>query len=107
MPRDTRTSPEYSRPFPRKLVAYLDILGWTELTLSGNDARVFTTLAFAKGRITFADGQLAPEDNVKKSMFSDSISYSSAPSPEAAGRLVFQVMATCISLLDYGHYIRG
>lgn len=107
MPRDTRTNPEYSRPFPRKLVAYLDILGWTELTLSGNDARIFTTLSFAKGEIKFADGQLAPGDNLRKSMFSDSIAYSRAPSPEAAGRLVFQVMATCMSLLDYGHYIRG
>jgi hypothetical protein len=107
MPRDTRTKPEYARPFPRRLVAYLDILGWTELTLSGNDARIFTSLAFAEGKLDFADGQLAAEDNIRKSMFSDSIAYSSGPSTEAAGRLVFQVMSSCISLLDYGHYIRG
>jgi hypothetical protein len=90
----------FSKPFPQRLIAYIDVLGWTELIRSGADVRIFGGLSFLKM------GQVSGTP-VTISNFSDTIVCSCAPTVNEAPWLIRQVQLLCMGLLRFDLYTRG
>jgi hypothetical protein len=106
-------------PFEHRVVAYVDVLGWTELVrlkrVEAIARRIFRastylTLAHAhqaERKKDFARARNPFGHTIRTSVFSDTIIYSCEANPDEAAWLAQQVQALCGVLLLNGHYTRG
>src|SRR3954468_9773101 len=87
------------RPFPRRLVAYLDILGWSGRTRAEANYDLFSAVGVARlfGDIRIMDKM--PGYSIKSSLFSDSIVFSCEPTPDETAQLVSRVQQLYLALL--------
>lgn len=106
--------------FETRLIAYVDLLGWTELIRSPRDSEDVMRKIFAgtsnleaaiwsegQRREEFAENELPFGKSIAISYFSDTIVYSCLPDPGEASWVAFQVQRLCGNLLARGHYTRG
>lgn len=106
-------------PLERRLVAYIDILGWGDTTSAiASDEQVRSVFS----ALTFPSVVAVTEENRKRTFdrlgdasgrtirhvhFSDSIVYSCAAEPQEVPWLIFTVGMLCTGLLASGYYTRG
>jgi hypothetical protein len=101
--------------FKRRLIAYIDILGWSELTNRGEDKRIRETFASIerinaeeKRQLRHVVGRFGPVGSTgEQSSFSDSIAYSCLEDDWEVGWMVRRVQWLCSELLIAGHCTRG
>ena|ERR1700722_14616274 len=105
--------------FERRLLAFVDILGWSEILSKRRDTEIARSIMSgavylrtasegeAERQRQFRELGLPFGHTIRTSMFSDTIIYSSAPDRDEAGWLVGEVQRVCDLLLSMGHYTRG
>ena len=105
--------------FHTRLLAYVDILGWTALINSRRHTevaeRIFSAMvhlrrareAEVERKRNFAAFGIPFGQSVRMAYFSDTFVYSCAPTPDEAAFLVSEVQSVCARLLRRGHYARG
>jgi hypothetical protein len=116
------TTPSSPLPlvFETRLIAYVDVLGWTELIRSPRDSEDVMRKIFAgtshleaaiwsegERRGDFAQAAIPFGKSIVVSYFSDTIIYSCLPEPDEASWVAVQVQRLCGNLLTRGHYTRG
>jgi len=105
--------------FERRLLAYVDVLGWSELVRSPRGDEVVRKIFAATSRLEsaleaeadrkteFAELAVPFGKTIRVSYFSDTLVYSCEPTPDEAAWMVGQVQRVCASLMSKGHYVRG
>ncbi len=106
--------------FETRLIAYVDVLGWSELIQSPRDSeevmrKIFAgtsnlegaTWAEGQRRSDFRDAKIPFGETIAVSYFSDTIVYSCVPDPDEASWVAAGVQRMCGNLLTRGHYTRG
>jgi hypothetical protein len=106
--------------FEMRMIAYVDVLGWTELIRSPRDSEDVMRKIFAgtsnleaaiwsegQRRAEFVETEIPFGKSIAVSYFSDTVVYSCLPDRDEASWVAVQVQRLCSNLLTRGHYTRG
>jgi hypothetical protein len=112
----TASDAEFEKTFGPRLLAYADILGWSDLVGSPRRREVLSRIdeairhlqtAQQMRRKELAEADIPLGTTVRATFFSDTFVYSCDAIPTEAVYLMGEVRRLCAYLLARGHYTRG
>jgi hypothetical protein len=118
-PEPTKVDEE-ARKYEPRLLAYIDVLGWTNLIMQsvsrpellnelfiGQNWLASVPFAETEGKKFFSQHGLSTDMNLDATHFSDTLVISCPIKSPASDMLLPRVQGICESLLWHGHYTRG